>query len=202
MDRVEIDITARWPQLESLLHRTLSDRPKSGEGVRRTFFATAKLVGLVHSDPNIAKQTLQEMKYSKAEINLVGTILQGLAQLKEDLRQGALSRRQQYFWFRMVREAFPALAVVAIASGFSLSSLAPLVAEFLKAQSAIAHPKPLVSGQDLMRSLRIAPGPIIGQLLSALELAHAEGCISTPETALEFGQQWMRDRATTGHPGR
>jgi tRNA nucleotidyltransferase (CCA-adding enzyme) len=205
MDRVEIEVTARWPQLESLLHKTLSDRPKSGEGVRRTFFATAKLVGLVDPDPSVARQNLQEMKYSKAEINLVGIILQGLAQLRRDLRQGTLSRRQQYLLFRMVREAFPALVTVAIASGLSLASLAPLAAEFLDTQSAIAHPKPLVSGQDLMRSLQIEPGPIIGQLLSALELAHAEGCISTPETALGFAKEWVGDRPTNqpsiNHPG-
>jgi tRNA nucleotidyltransferase (CCA-adding enzyme) len=201
MDRVEIEVTARWPQLESLLHKTLSDRPKSGEGVRRTFFATAKLVGLVDLDPNVARQNLQEMKYSKAEINLVGTILQGLAQLSADLRQGPLSRQQQYLLFRMVREAFPALGVVAIASGLSLESLAPLVEEFLNARSAIAHPKPLVSGQNLMNSLQIEPGPIVGQLLSALELARAEGCIDTPSTALAFAQQWMGERSTTGHSG-
>jgi tRNA nucleotidyltransferase (CCA-adding enzyme) len=205
MDRVEIEVTARWPQLESLLHKTLSDRPKSGEGVRRTFFATAKLVGLVDPDPSVARQNLQEMKYSKAEINLVGTILQGLAQLRGDLRQGTLSRRQQYLLFRMVREAFPALMVVAISSELSLASLAPLIEEFLDTQSAIAHPKPLVSGQDLMRSLQIEPGPIIGQLLSALELARAEGSISTPETALVFAKAWMSDRPTNqpsiNHPG-
>ncbi len=200
MDKAEIEVTARWPQLESLLHRTLSDRPKSGEGVRRTWFATAKLVGLVPAELEAAKQNLQQMKYSKAEINLVLTVLQGLAQLRQDLKVGPLSAGKQYRLFRMVREAFPALLLVAVAAGISITSLAPLVVEFLDPNSAIAHPKPLVSGQDLMESLRIPPGPVIGLMLQALELAHAEGHIVTPEDAIRKAQSWIDDQAIAVPP--
>jgi tRNA nucleotidyltransferase (CCA-adding enzyme) len=200
MDQSEIEITARWPQLESLLHRTLSDRPKSGEGIRRTWFATTKLVGLVSPDLNVAKQNLQQMKYSKAEINLVLTVLQGLAQLRQDLREGPLSAGKQYALFRMVREAFPALLVVAVAARISLANLSPLVDEFLDVKSAIAHPKPLVSGQDLMNALQIPPGPAIGRMLSVLELAHAEGSIATPEAAIQMAQQWIGNQALTVLP--
>jgi tRNA nucleotidyltransferase (CCA-adding enzyme) len=188
MDQAEAEVTARWSQLEVLLHRTLSDRPKSGEGVRRTLFTTAKLVGLVDSDLQIARQTLQAMKYSKAEINLVLTVLQGLGSLRQDLSQGALSRRQQYVLFRLVRDAFPAVAVVAIAAGIPLADIAPLVDEFLNGESAIAHPTPLVSGQVLMRTLSLASGPLVGQLLAALELAHAEGAIATAAEAIQMAQ--------------
>ncbi|WP_404783198.1 CCA tRNA nucleotidyltransferase [Altericista sp. CCNU0014] len=189
MDRAEAEVTARWPQLEALLHRTLSDRPKSGEGVRRTLFATGKLVGLVHPDPQIAKQTLQAMKYSKAEINLVLTVLQGLSQLRQDLSQGPLSRARQYLLFRAVREAFPSVAVVAIAAGIPLADVAPLVDEYLNPESAIAHPAPLVSGQALMSALSLSPGPLVGQLLAALELARAEGTIATAAEAIQMAQQ-------------
>lgn len=189
MDQAEAEVTARWTQLEAMLHRTLSDRPKSGEGVRRTLFATAKLVGLVTPDLQSAKQTLQAMKYSKAEISLVLTVLQGLSQLQQDLAQGSLSRRQQYGLFRAVRDAFPAVAVVAIAAGISLADVAPLVDEYLTPESAIAHPTALVSGQALMGALSLSPGPLVGKLLAALELAHAEGLITTPAEAIEMAQQ-------------
>jgi tRNA nucleotidyltransferase (CCA-adding enzyme) len=188
MDQAEAEVTARWSQLEVLLHRTLSDRPKSGEGVRRTLFTTAKLVGLVNPDLQIAKQTLQAMKYSKAEINLVLTVIQGLRQLRQDLSQGSLSRRQQYVLFRMVRDAFPAVAVVAIAAGIPLADVVPLVDEYLNGESAIAHPTPLVSGQVLMSTLSLTSGPLVGQLLAALELAHAEGTIATAAEAIQMAQ--------------
>jgi tRNA nucleotidyltransferase (CCA-adding enzyme) len=191
MDEVEAEVTTRWPQMEALLHRTLSDRPKSGEGVRRTAFATAKLIGLVSSEPAVAKQTLQSMKYSRAEINFVLTVMSGLAQLRQELNWGSLSKQQQYYLFSRMRETFPAAAVVAIAAGLTLASMAPLVDEYLNPHSAIAHPKPLLSGQDLMRALSLPSGPIVGKLLSALELAQAEGQIATSEEALQLAAQQL-----------
>lgn len=189
MDEVEAEIVTRWPQMAALLHRTLSDRPKSGEGVRRTAFATAKLVGLVSAIPAIAKQTLQGMKYSRAEISFVLTVLSSLSQLQREMSQGALSKQQQYHLFCQMREAFPAVVVVGIASGLALASLAPLIDEYLNPYSPIAHPKPLLSGQDLMEALALPSGPTVGKLLSALALAQAEGQIATPEEALQLAQQ-------------
>lgn len=195
MDDAEAEIITRWPQMEVLLHRTLSDRPKSGEGVRRTVFATAKLVGLLPADVAIAKLTLQSMKYSRAEINFVLMVLTGLAQLQQELRPNSgsfnsfLSKRQQYSLFRQMREAFPAVVVVAIASGLSLVSVAPLIDEYLNPQSPIAHPKPLVTGQALMGALALPSGPMVGKLLLALELAQAEGKISTAQEALTLAQR-------------
>jgi tRNA nucleotidyltransferase (CCA-adding enzyme) len=191
MDEAESEVTTRWPQMEVLLHRTLSDRPKSGEGIRRTVFATAKLVGLLSSDQAVAKQTLQAMKYSRAEISFVLTVLGSLAQLQQDLSQGPLSKRQQYYLFRRMREAFPAVVVVAIAAGLALASIAPLIDEYLNPYSPIAHPKSLVTGQDLMNALTLPSGPMVGKLLSALELAQAEGQIATVEDALQLAQQLL-----------
>jgi tRNA nucleotidyltransferase (CCA-adding enzyme) len=189
MDEAESEVTTRWPQMEVLLHRTLSDRPKSGEGIRRTVFATAKLVGLLSSDQAAAKQTLQAMKYSRAEISFVLMVLGGLAQLRQDLSQGQLSKRQQYYLFRRMREAFPAVLVVAIAAGLALASIAPLIDEYLNPFSPIAHPNPLLTGQDLMSALNLSSGPMVGKLLSALELAQAEGQIATVKDALQLARQ-------------
>ena len=88
----------------------------------------------------------------------------------------------------MVRDVFPAVAVVAIAAGIPLADVAPLVDEYLNGDSAIAHPTPLVSGQVLMRTLSLTSGPLVGQLLAALELAHAEGTIATAAEAIQMAQ--------------
>jgi tRNA nucleotidyltransferase (CCA-adding enzyme) len=188
MDDSEAVVTARWPRLEAMLHRTLSDHPKGSEGIRRTLFSTAKLVGLLSADAIVAKQTLQRMKYSKAEINVVTAILQGCQFLRTSLQVGDLSRRQQYQLFRTVREAFPAALVVSIAAGVPLTATTGLVDAYLNPQSPIAHPKPLVSGQMLMNRLSLSSGPIVGQLLAAIELAYAEGQIDDPEAAITFAK--------------
>jgi tRNA nucleotidyltransferase (CCA-adding enzyme) len=101
---------------------------------------------------------------------------------------GDLSRRQQYQLFRTVREAFPAALVVSIAAGVPLTATTVLVDAYLNPQSPIAHPKPLVSGQMLMNRLSLSSGPIVGQLLAAIELAYAEGQVDDPEAAITFAK--------------
>jgi tRNA nucleotidyltransferase (CCA-adding enzyme) len=107
------------------------------------------------------------------------------------VNQAAPRRRQQYLLFRMVRDAFPAVAVVAIAAGIPLTDIAPLMDEYLNGDSAIAHPTPLVSGQVLMSTLSLGSGPLVGQLLAALELAHAEGIIENSAEAIQMAQQMV-----------
>jgi tRNA nucleotidyltransferase (CCA-adding enzyme) len=78
--------------------------------------------------------------------------------------------------------------ISALAAGVPLAALRPLIHCFLDPDDQIAHPTPLLSGQDLMRGLGISPSPKVGQLLAALQLARAEGTIATREAALEFAR--------------
>jgi len=47
-------------------------------------------------------------------------------------------------------------------------------------------PQPLVRGDRLARHLGIEPGPLVGQLLAAIEEEAFTGAIATPEEALAF----------------
>jgi hypothetical protein len=47
-------------------------------------------------------------------------------------------------------------------------------------------PPPLVRGDRLARHLGIAPGPLVGRLLAAIEEEAFAGAIATPEEALAF----------------
>ncbi|HEY9845485.1 MAG TPA: hypothetical protein V6D03_04745, partial [Candidatus Caenarcaniphilales bacterium] len=66
--------------------------------------------------------------------------------------------------------------------------IAPLVECYLNPHDPIAHPTALLTGQDLMSGLQLCPGPQIGQLLQQLEIAQAEGRVSTPEEALALAR--------------
>jgi tRNA nucleotidyltransferase (CCA-adding enzyme) len=55
---------------------------------------------------------------------------------------------------------------------------------FVVPGDAIAHPSALLTGQDLMAALKLAPGPHIGRLLAEIQLARAEGKITTEAEAL------------------
>ncbi|MBE9013998.1 CCA tRNA nucleotidyltransferase, partial [Pseudanabaenaceae cyanobacterium LEGE 13415] len=47
---------------------------------------------------------------------------------------------------------------------------------------------PILTGQDLISLLQIPPSPQIGKILAALQLARAEGKISTREDAIDFAK--------------
>jgi hypothetical protein len=51
------------------------------------------------------------------------------------------------------------------------------------------RPPALVRGDELMRALGLQPGPIVGELLAAIEREAFTGEISTPEDALAFAAE-------------
>ncbi len=68
-----------------------------------------------------------------------------------------------------------------------------LIRRFLTPSDPVAHPIPILSGQDLMTSLSLPAGPRIGRLLAAIQLARAEGTVTTAEDALALAKQFLRD---------
>lgn len=81
--------------------------------------------------------------------------------------------------------------ISAMAQPMDLSSLRPLINRYLDPQDVVAHPMPVLSGQDLMHSLGLPPSPQIGRILSALQIAKAEGMIETREEAICLAQGWL-----------
>lgn len=93
--------------------------------------------------------------------------------------------------FRGVGAAFPALAVLVVALNPSLAAIAPLIERWLDLSDPVAHPVPALTGRDLMTQLELPPGPQIGQLLEAIQLAKAEGKIQTRQQALDLARTLM-----------
>lgn len=178
-----------WPCLKSKLLSRVNSRATSGEASHRTLLATAKLTGLISSKPEQAEIELWHLKYSRAEIQLVTTLLKLLPQIQSPASLANLSRKEQYFLFQAIGPAFPVLVVLATALGISAVTVEPLVERFITPNDPIAHPSPLVTGRDLIDSLHLRPGRQIGKLLTALEVAQAEGKISTPDEALKLAAE-------------
>ena len=57
-----------------------------------------------------------------------------------------------------------------------------------KPQETVAPPR-LVNGDDLMRELKLQPGPVIGELLEAIRERQATGKIETREQAIEYAHE-------------
>lgn len=161
-------------------------------GTGRSWLKIAKLSALVGHDPSLAEQELWRLKYSRVETQAVLAVIKCLPFFQpfaQPQTQPSLSLGDQYHLFRQVGSAFPALAVLAVATGIPIAAVAPLIQRFLSPNDPVAHPNPPLTGRDLMASLQIPPGPQVGQLLEAIQFAQAEGNIQTREQALTFAQQ-------------
>lgn len=155
----------------------------------RNLLVVAKLATLVSQDPEIAEWELAKLKFSRAEIRAVGILLRNLPKLQP--QDQPLSLKAQYYLFQDVGLIFPALAIFAVGAGVPEAAMLPLVQRFLDPHDGVAHPQTLVTGKDLMQKLHLHPGPQIGQLLAAIQLAQAEGDVNTFDQALTFSQNWL-----------
>ncbi|MFN6566007.1 CCA tRNA nucleotidyltransferase [Dendronalium sp. ChiSLP03b] len=181
-------LTENWPQLGVELEQYVRDT------VKITWLGIAKLACLVHPNPEVAETELQELTYSRAEIRAVTTALRLFPQLK----LANMSLREQYFLFQEAGIVFGAIVMLALvddtlveamSGNKSLRVYAPLIRRYLNPDDLVAHPTQLVSGKELMIALNIPASPLVGELLTEIAVAQAEGKISTPAEATEFARQ-------------
>ncbi len=190
IDHVTVHLQETWTEFWSELSRTVRGTPKASEakGSVRTWVTIAKLASLLPDDPQIAEAQLWRLKYSRAEIQAVSTVVKALPELRSDHAITHWSLAEQYRFFQSVGAVFPAIALLGFAIKLPVESVAMLVDRFLDLADPVAHPSPILSGQDLISLLQIPPSPQIGKLLAALQLARAEGRISTREEAVELAR--------------
>ncbi|MEQ9355284.1 CCA tRNA nucleotidyltransferase [Coleofasciculus chthonoplastes] len=182
-DNAAILVAQTWQTLASQLKT-----PVSGKSL--SWLSLAKLTNVLPSEVEPAEAQLLRLKYSRAEIRAVLIMIQYLPQLLSHITS-PMSLREQYFFFQNVGSVFPALAVLAIAEGLSVESIAPLIHRYLNPEDQVAHPTPLVKGHDLMQQLKLPPSPQIGELLTEIQIARIEGKVSTRDKALAFAKRLL-----------
>ncbi|MBP0002419.1 MAG: CCA tRNA nucleotidyltransferase [Cyanobacteria bacterium SBC] len=180
IDRAVKILVDRQPKLAELLLSPIRSTLKT------TGVSVAKLASLVSSDEGIAERELLRLKYSRLEVRSTVTLLQAWNAADSDRALREMSVRNRYFWFKAVGDVFPSYAVFAMASGIDFTSIEAYLDRFLTPNDSIAHPQPLVSGQDLIEKTHLSKGPQIGYWLTEIAVAHAEGKVSTAEEALQW----------------
>jgi poly(A) polymerase len=65
-----------------------------------------------------------------------------------------------------------------------------LLREYIRNRERILPPR-LMSGEELMKRLKLSPGPIVGELLELIAEAQAEGRIHSKEEALWLAEEWV-----------
>ena len=179
VDEAGVSLAQTWPSLGAEFQVVCH--------LRTTWLSIAKLTCLVTPDLEQAEAELIQLTYSRSEIRAVTTALKLLPQLSGSPAQ--MSLPEQYFFFRTAGAVFPVLAVLAVAAGTKVEAIAPLIDRYLTPNDPVAHPTPLVTGKEIMQALQLPSSPLIGNLLTAIALAHIEGKISTPTEALQLAAQ-------------
>ncbi|MBH8563395.1 CCA tRNA nucleotidyltransferase [Nostoc sp. CENA67] len=200
-----------WPQLGEELQQFVRDT------IKTTWLGIAKLACLVHPNPEVAEIELQQLTYSRVEIRAVTTALKLFPQLK----LANMSLREQYFLFQEAGIVFTATIILALVDdilveamsgdkpkGFTVSCeefrsrsaaltlgiYAPLIRRYLNPDDLVAHPTQLVSGKELIIALNIPASPLVGELLTEIAIAQAEGKVSTPKEAINLARQLLEER--------
>ncbi|MEM6252141.1 MAG: CCA tRNA nucleotidyltransferase [Cyanobacteria bacterium P01_D01_bin.156] len=198
-------LTANHAEQLTLLDRALAKLPKvSGylgllhgwkepvpAGHYRSWIKAARLSQLLPSEEEVANRWLTRLKYSRSEGQAIYRVMQTQTYVERlVIQEGYLSRADEFFMFKTAGTSFPAVSLVALSAGVPAETVVAMVKRYQNAEDIIAHPVPLVSGKDLMRTLRLKSGPHIGRLLSAIEQAQAQGTLTTAQEALAWARKW------------
>jgi poly(A) polymerase len=160
---------------------------------------------------------MRRLRFSRREAALVALMVEEHLRPTQLSQEGPPSRRALYRYFRDTGEAAESVLFLSLADalaargpGMPLEQWRGHVAYIAHVlarrdeEEAIARPERLLTGNDVVEALQITPGPEVGQLLGALEEAHAAGDVSNQEEALDFIRRLHEDagRATLALGGQ
>lgn len=187
IDRAMALITQHYPALDRELNLPLRDTiPISRQAI-------GKFTILLSPNKYVATAQMSRLTFSASEAQTVTAIINHLPHLLA----GEMSLELQYFWFQSVGNNFPVLILMAIARGVDLADLRSLIDRYLDPHDLVAHPVPLLNGNELMQALAIPPSPQVGKLLTEIQLARITGKVTTPAEAIEFAREVLKTRSAT-----
>jgi poly(A) polymerase len=155
-----------------------------------------------HVGAELAMRSGKRLRCSRQEVQLLGLWV------RNHMRAGSLAAAAQVTskalarYFRDLGEEGIGMVLVSLADHYTYLAKSSwgkgkdpvekmarrLVSSYYEERSKIL-PARLVNGHDLMRHLRLKPGPEIGKLLEALQDAQVEGKVTTKKEALAFAKK-------------
>jgi tRNA nucleotidyltransferase (CCA-adding enzyme) len=191
---IDLDLAMQLGKIELALESIQSDYPVLDRELDRSIRETisisrkgiCKLTALLSHELSVATAQMSRLTFSSIEIQIVSTVISHLP----TLLAGEMSLREQYLWFQAVGRNFPLMVVLALANGVKIDALVGLIDRYLNPEDLVAHPTPLVSGNDLMKALSMKPSPAIGKLLTEIHVARIMGEVITPADAIEFARNF------------
>jgi tRNA nucleotidyltransferase (CCA-adding enzyme) len=151
-----------------------------------TWLMLAKLFCLLDSDPETATKQLLDLKYSNIEQKNAIALKNTFPQLASTEAIEQQTIRDWFFLYKTVGEAFASLVVLALANNVPITALEPPIRRYLDPENPVAHPQPILSGEDFIHELQFPKGPEIGRWLQEVQIARAEGKVNNREQALAW----------------
>jgi len=179
-------------KLAGLFHDIAKPMTKSIDDTGR-----ARFLGHTKQGAAMTANILERLRFSNREIRLVESLVYHHLRPVQMANEEFPSQRAIYRYFRDTGDAGIDILVLALAD--FLASRGPLVSmeDWKKHCQLINHileehdkqqtkilPVKLIDGHDIMDTLGLAPGPLVGKLLAIVNEAHASGELRTREEAL------------------
>jgi tRNA nucleotidyltransferase/poly(A) polymerase len=174
-------LNARTPER---LNALLSSEPTTGRRRREVLLWAAALQPLGVEPAGACRK----LALSNDEKQIIVKALAAAPGAAELAARWPVAGRERYRLFKRAGSAEP--EAVLLAPG----QWKPAHDELLAA--AVEHhfspPQPLLTGHEVMKLLRLKPGPDLGRVLEELAEAQADGLVGTPEAA----RQWLQEGRT------
>ncbi len=164
----------------------------------------------------VACQIMRRLRFSASEIRFVSTLVHEHLRPVQLAQPGKIpTKRAVYRFCRDLGDALPAVLFVALADAAAsggpglasgdwsrhIAHMNALLVRSIEVKGIVSRPA-LLSGHDLMDALELAPGPVIGELLGALQEAEALGDVKDRDAALAFVRSLSRKPEESEVPDR
>jgi poly(A) polymerase len=184
-------------KLGGLLHDIAKPATRTREETGRMRF-----FGHAREGAGMVGPILRRLRFSGAEIRLVEAMVREHLRPLQIAKDGPPSRRALFRYFRDCGDA--AIDVLFLSLADHLATVGPrlewngwrghvaVIKHILMQRDAdetLTAPPRLLTGHDLMEELGVSPGPLVGQLLAAVEEAQGAGEVRSREEGLAFARR-------------
>jgi poly(A) polymerase len=160
-----------------------------------------------HLGAGLAVQAARRLRCSRQEAHLLGLWVENHMRTGNLAAAARITDKALSRFFRDLGEDGVGMVLMSLADHYTYLSKAlrgkgkdpvekmarELLRSFYDRREHIL-PTRLVNGHDLMRHLRIKPGPLVGKLLEAIQDAQAEGKVRTKEEAIAWAKRKAKVR--------
>lgn len=181
-----------------------------GKPARRTVEADGEIWFLGHEETGaeLAAGIVGRLRLSNREAEMVCQLVRHHLRPGFLSREPALSRRAIYRFFKDLGDNGPGCLLTWWTDRMATRGpksrldqldqqrgrLEELINAYFFRQEEVVKPPRLIDGRQLMRTFKLTPGPLIGELLGAIEEAQAEGRIRTGDDALALARELLHAR--------